>query len=426
MHPEIEKLIDLSLVDGQITEKERAVIIKKAMSLGIEKDEIEIILDAKIHEFNNSKTEKNSNKLENTQKCPSCNNVISGLSKTCTCGYVINSGDIKNSKSLEDAIEILENLIVEIRSLKEKPNKILEESISAKIDKEIRYIKVRYYDNIIVKKLINELEELSKNAIISIKKKRQRKKTIAKTLIIILILISGFVFYFLATYKTPEEKFNLVVNELYRDKILEYKKTKQYINDSLMFYSAYDDLLKGALNYTDENLKIDDVNKRFDQINLKQPTAFKYYCLARKITKNGDINNSKKYFDTCIALYPKFAPNYFNLFAFNNEKFDIRLQNLNKAIELDKDKNRYKLNMSILYFENKDYVKAFDFISEFNIENRNNLNSNLFEILILLNLELNDEACNKYSSLMDKFSNEINSEKNKNNTLLSIIEKTCE
>jgi uncharacterized tellurite resistance protein B-like protein len=30
MHPEIEKLIELALADGQITEKERNVILKKS------------------------------------------------------------------------------------------------------------------------------------------------------------------------------------------------------------------------------------------------------------------------------------------------------------------------------------------------------------------------------------------------------------
>jgi uncharacterized membrane protein YebE (DUF533 family) len=34
MNPEIEKLIDLALADGEITDKERAVIIKKAEKNG--------------------------------------------------------------------------------------------------------------------------------------------------------------------------------------------------------------------------------------------------------------------------------------------------------------------------------------------------------------------------------------------------------
>ncbi len=36
MHPDIEKLIDLALADGQITDKERNVILKKAVELDVD------------------------------------------------------------------------------------------------------------------------------------------------------------------------------------------------------------------------------------------------------------------------------------------------------------------------------------------------------------------------------------------------------
>jgi hypothetical protein len=41
MHPEIEKLIDLIIIDGQITEKVRNVILKKAAELSVDSDELE-------------------------------------------------------------------------------------------------------------------------------------------------------------------------------------------------------------------------------------------------------------------------------------------------------------------------------------------------------------------------------------------------
>ena len=50
MHPEIEKLIDLIIIDGQISEKERDVIIKKAKELGVDLDEVIITLDAKLYQ----------------------------------------------------------------------------------------------------------------------------------------------------------------------------------------------------------------------------------------------------------------------------------------------------------------------------------------------------------------------------------------
>jgi len=42
MNKEIEQLIELTLIDGQLSEKERAVIINKAISLGIDKDDVSI------------------------------------------------------------------------------------------------------------------------------------------------------------------------------------------------------------------------------------------------------------------------------------------------------------------------------------------------------------------------------------------------
>lgn len=72
--------------------------------------------------------------------CPSCGEITSGLSRTCICGYVINTNDIKNSKSLEEAIETLENLIVKIRAYGKNSSKSQLESFIAQIEKEVRYI----------------------------------------------------------------------------------------------------------------------------------------------------------------------------------------------------------------------------------------------------------------------------------------------
>ena len=47
---DIEKLITAVLVDGSVTEKERAVILKKATAAGYDPDEVEIILDARLYE----------------------------------------------------------------------------------------------------------------------------------------------------------------------------------------------------------------------------------------------------------------------------------------------------------------------------------------------------------------------------------------
>lgn len=55
MHPEIEKLIEMALADGQVTEKEREIILRKAEKIGIDVDEVDMYLEGKLA-TNNSTT----------------------------------------------------------------------------------------------------------------------------------------------------------------------------------------------------------------------------------------------------------------------------------------------------------------------------------------------------------------------------------
>ena len=48
MNPEIEKLIKMALVDGQITDKEREIILRKAEKLGLDVDEVEMYLEGSL------------------------------------------------------------------------------------------------------------------------------------------------------------------------------------------------------------------------------------------------------------------------------------------------------------------------------------------------------------------------------------------
>jgi hypothetical protein len=89
MNPEIEKLIDLSLVDGEITDKERSVILKKTVKLGEDPDEVEMILDARLHE---SKKLKTKEKVGNIKVCPSCGESVKSFQLNCSsCGHELNS-----------------------------------------------------------------------------------------------------------------------------------------------------------------------------------------------------------------------------------------------------------------------------------------------------------------------------------------------
>ena len=47
---QIENLIQLALADGELTEKGKQILFKKAEAVGIDLDEFEMVLDAKLFE----------------------------------------------------------------------------------------------------------------------------------------------------------------------------------------------------------------------------------------------------------------------------------------------------------------------------------------------------------------------------------------
>ena len=391
MHPEIEKLIDLALADGQITEKERNVILKKAAELGVDTDEVEVILEAKLHQLKPKKK-----KIEDLNTCPSCGEIISGLSRTCICGYVINSNDIKNSKSLEEAIETLENLIVKIRAYGKNSSKSQLESFIAQIEKEVRYIKTRYGNNSEVEKLLKNLEGLYETQFSKILRHKKTKAIYTRILFSFFIVILGFFIFKIVSWETPEEKFKREVTEKYLNSINNFKETETFQKDSTRFFKLYDYTL---MHQWGNEKTQDSLLKAWNDFEVNNPTPYSFYVLSLLSMLEGDKFSSKKYIDSCLVLFPNFGPIYYNKARVYTDNIDERISLLEKAIELDENKKKYFYQKSRWHYEKKDFDAALHDVRRFNESYTNNFDSLFWEIAILFDVNLKAEACDKLNFL---------------------------
>ena len=104
MHQEVIKLIEMALADGQVTEKEREIILRKAEKIGLDIDEVEMYLEGKISDNSNKPTiTYKSNRESVLIKCPECGAILKSFTTNCLeCGH-----EFRNSKS--------SNLINELR-----------------------------------------------------------------------------------------------------------------------------------------------------------------------------------------------------------------------------------------------------------------------------------------------------------------------
>lgn len=114
MNPELEKLVDIALIDGYISDKEREVLKRKAEKQGFDVDELEMILDGRLYEINNQAKPK-------INKCPSCGEIISGFTRVCNaCDYILNTSGTENFETLEQSFAELEELVDDLGNARKK------------------------------------------------------------------------------------------------------------------------------------------------------------------------------------------------------------------------------------------------------------------------------------------------------------------
>ncbi len=114
MHLEIEKLIEMALADGQVTEKEREIILRKAEKLGLDVDEVEMYLEGKTHQLEAGKT-KLKEKVGNIKTCPACGASVKSFEVKCEdCRHEFNNVAINNT--IDVFIKKLSSIDEEVRN----------------------------------------------------------------------------------------------------------------------------------------------------------------------------------------------------------------------------------------------------------------------------------------------------------------------
>jgi hypothetical protein len=116
---ELEKLIEMALMDGVLTEQEKRVLFKKAESLGIDLDEFEMVLEARLYEKQQSDKKMESHvaavpqsdkvaasKSTGVRKCPACGAILDTFVVRCpACGT-----ELRNIESSQNIVKFFEKL----------------------------------------------------------------------------------------------------------------------------------------------------------------------------------------------------------------------------------------------------------------------------------------------------------------------------
>lgn len=116
----LEALITAALADGVLTEKEKQILFKKAEAMGIDLDEFEMVLDARLVELKKKEAKANqqyqlemekaksaqpsapkSEKYGDVRKCPACGAIVPSMVAKCPeCGYEFTNVEANSSTRL--------------------------------------------------------------------------------------------------------------------------------------------------------------------------------------------------------------------------------------------------------------------------------------------------------------------------------------
>ena len=253
---ELNALIQQYLTDGVLTDKERQVILNKAEKMGLDRDEIDLYLDAEVQ-----KIDQQTDAAVRKQKgktCPFCGGSVPQLTDKCPhCGENITP---EASKELLEIFDNLEEALVDFKSGKDIAKS------KATVERFMRKAKMYYGNNPKIQKLLEEVEMESAKAE-KVAKVNALKSTFVKILtynwkITAAVILAVLIGIFMLFHKSDEAKIeNLYeeVSELVDDGNLD-KANKKLVNTTI---------LKGIREHGTDNIV-----KYYDPIYLKVIKAY--------------------------------------------------------------------------------------------------------------------------------------------------------
>lgn len=307
---ELDQLIQEYLTDGVLTDKERAVILRKAEGMGLDRDEIDLYLDAQVQKIDQA-TDAVVRRQKGKQ-CPYCGGSVPLLTDKCPhCGENITA---EASSELQEIFDNLEDALINLKSGKDV------HASKATVERFARKAKMYFGNNPRVQKLLDEIKEETERAEKKVEKRARvetfKKHAVLYTIIIIAVIgLIGLGIYRGVETMTKEpdvtdpaicqkamtdaiERGDLKKASLYLDRFLK----ANYIEEAT--YEERSDVLKGVQSSmfdlgmalikngdVTKGLSIKemiDVSGTFDQGELLEKAAFEKYM------EMGDYENAEQ------------------------------------------------------------------------------------------------------------------------------------
>lgn len=194
---ELDELIQEFLTDGVLTDKERQVILRKAVGMGLDHDEIDLYLDAQVQKIDQATDA--AVRRQKGKTCPYCGAAIPLLTDKCPeCGQFITP---EASDELKEIIDNLEEALINFKSGRDLAKN------KATVERYARKATLYYSNNPKIKPLLAEIENeiaISERKAKSIARKEDVKSFLSsrwtwfgvEAIILLIIFIISYIMWY--------------------------------------------------------------------------------------------------------------------------------------------------------------------------------------------------------------------------------------